>query len=734
MNDKIEKEKKTNLKIKLTNPTTTTSPSSSTNLNSPSLLSKSTTTNHHHSPPSLSTPKSSSTSSSTTSSSNHQNSLQLINPTSSPYVALTPGLISSDSSNITTQSTTRNQTFKSFSPKFNRTTSSSTSSSTYSPTSSSNLRLSSSQHTLKTLIGGRYYDEYDEDESSDLDQLPPLPTSASSINTSHRISPHQQASFPPASTSSPSTTPIRTNPNSPLSQLHQSTHHHHHRPPLRLHLQSSNSIIIDLTPPSASSPTHSQAFIPSNTSTIINPTPNPHLLNHEPFNLFSMEDWNTFSHQRPLLSLGIKFGGLLLGSAFVLSCLIWVLLPPVAEEHRSMLTLPTSFEALKKLNQLLQIYKTKNYYRLLSSFILIYLFLQAFSLPGSMYLSILAGAMYGVKIGLPLVSFCVGTGALLCYKLSSNFGSTIFQYSPSLRNRLEVWKNKVETKTNRFDLMSYLVVIRISPLPPHWVVNLLAPHVGIELWIFWVSTCFGIMPVTLIHTQLGTTLDQMVGPEDLSLLNSKNLFGLGLVAIGVLVPVGIRWYWKKEIEEGGTGEGGVQGTHRRIGLSEENEESDRRLGRLRSLSGQSYDAGGTGRLTSSSSLTSLSGLNRTASTDTLVLSLSRRNSSPHRMNSRKTEESLGVNDDDEEDVRDDELMMKRNLGQKIRKKKNDPVHGLVQNSNKAARILGISSTAHHHHHHQTHQQHNPSSPVDGLGGISLSDTSLGSIGRSRGRH
>ncbi|EGG11056.1 uncharacterized protein MELLADRAFT_29346, partial [Melampsora larici-populina 98AG31] len=184
-------------------------------------------------------------------------------------------------------------------------------------------------------------------------------------------------------------------------------------------------------------------------------------------------------------------------------------LPPVAEEHRSMLTLPTSFDALKKLNQLLQIYKTKNYYRLLSSFILIYLFLQAFSLPGSMYLSILAGAMYGVKLGLPLVSFCVGTGALLCYKLSSNLGSTIFLYSPSLRNRLEVWKMKIETKTNRLDLFSYLIVIRISPLPPHWVVNLLAPHVGIELGIFWLSTCIGIMPVTLIHTQLGTTLDQM---------------------------------------------------------------------------------------------------------------------------------------------------------------------------------------------------------------------------------
>ncbi|KAH9809656.1 hypothetical protein DFH28DRAFT_1133020 [Melampsora americana] len=652
-----------------------------------------------------------STTSTTTHHSNPSSALQLINPSSSPYLALTPTLISSDSSTIlhhqsNLNSSKPNQTFNSF----NHSITPSTSSTSY----SSNLRSSTSQHTLKTLSGGKYYDEYDEDESSDLDQLPPLPNSASSIH-SNKFSPHQ-ASFPPIS--SPLTTPTtpRTHQSSPLSQLHQSQSTS--RSPLRLNLQSSNSFIIDLTPPSASSIHHSQSFIPSNL------THNPHSLDHQAFNLFSIEDWNSFSHQRPLLSLAIKLGLLLFGSALVLSGLIWILLPPVAEEHRSMLSLPTSFEALKKLNQLLQIYKTKNYYRLLSSFILIYLFLQTFSLPGSMYLSILAGAMYGVKIGLPLVSFCVGTGALLCYKVSSTLGSTIFQYSPSLRNRLETWKNKLESKTNRFDLFSYLVVIRISPLPPHWVVNLLAPHVGIELTIFWFSTCIGIMPVTLIHTQLGTTLDQMVGPEDLSLLNSKNLFGLGLVAVGVLVPVGIRWYWKKDLEESEGLSDESEGNGRRIGLSSENEEEDRRLGRLRSLSGQSYD----GRLTTSSSVASLSGLNRTTSTETLVLSLSRRNSSPHRINHRKTEESLAVVDDDGDDGDDDELRMKKKVGRKKNPKSSLPT--LVQNSNKAARILGISSNPHHPH--QTH--HHPSSPVDGLGGISLSDTSLAHLARPRDRH
>ncbi|GAA6018792.1 hypothetical protein JCM10207_005580, partial [Rhodosporidiobolus poonsookiae] len=48
--------------------------------------------------------------------------------------------------------------------------------------------------------------------------------------------------------------------------------------------------------------------------------------------------------------------------------------------------------------------------------------LQAFSVSGSMYLSILGGALWGVAIALPLVCTCVATGALLCYLMSAALG------------------------------------------------------------------------------------------------------------------------------------------------------------------------------------------------------------------------------------------------------------------------------------------------------------------------
>ena len=51
--------------------------------------------------------------------------------------------------------------------------------------------------------------------------------------------------------------------------------------------------------------------------------------------------------------------------------------------------------------------------------------LQAFSLPGSMYLSILGGAVWGVPRALPLACCCVATGATLCYLISAALGPAL---------------------------------------------------------------------------------------------------------------------------------------------------------------------------------------------------------------------------------------------------------------------------------------------------------------------
>lgn len=73
--------------------------------------------------------------------------------------------------------------------------------------------------------------------------------------------------------------------------------------------------------------------------------------------------------------------------------------------------------------------------------------LQAFSLPGSMYLSILGGAVWGVP-ALPLVCCLVATGATLCYLISAALGPVLLTF-PKWQGKLDKWAQKIEQHSVR---------------------------------------------------------------------------------------------------------------------------------------------------------------------------------------------------------------------------------------------------------------------------------------------
>ena len=170
-----------------------------------------------------------------------------------------------------------------------------------------------------------------------------------------------------------------------------------------------------------------------------------------------------FKINRLLLRAALRAGLLCLCSLLLLVIVLRALLPPIEPEHKHALKIPKSFEDLKQLNSVLQIYKDRHFFRVLISFISVYLYLQAFSIPGSMYMTILGGALYGY-FALPLVCLCIATGATLCYFISSIFAPAILSASNKWRIRLDGWKLKLAKHNS--NLLSYLIVLRIAPLPP----------------------------------------------------------------------------------------------------------------------------------------------------------------------------------------------------------------------------------------------------------------------------
>ncbi|TFK70306.1 hypothetical protein BDN72DRAFT_795457 [Pluteus cervinus] len=251
------------------------------------------------------------------------------------------------------------------------------------------------------------------------------------------------------------------------------------------------------------------------------------------------------SPRKLVLNAALKMACIFVLSTVTLGGILWLALPTLEEDDRPLLRIPKSFVQLQELNGLLKKYRDIYPYRIFICYVTTYLFLQAFSLPGSMYLSILGGAVWGVPRALPLACACVATGATLCYLISSALGPALLTL-PKWKARLDTWATKIQE--NKENLISFLIVLRIAPLPPHWVVNIVCPHVGIGIIPFWISTALGIFGVTVIHTTIGGGLDDMTSADDFHLISWRNFFGLAAIVVGVLVPVGLRYWFGKEVQ------------------------------------------------------------------------------------------------------------------------------------------------------------------------------------------
>jgi hypothetical protein len=77
--------------------------------------------------------------------------------------------------------------------------------------------------------------------------------------------------------------------------------------------------------------------------------------------------------------------------------------------------------------QCARVYKEVHSYYVLLSFILVYVTLQTFAIPGPIILSILSGALYPFLEANVLVALCATCGASLCFCLSSLLGRSLVQ-------------------------------------------------------------------------------------------------------------------------------------------------------------------------------------------------------------------------------------------------------------------------------------------------------------------
>lgn len=198
--------------------------------------------------------------------------------------------------------------------------------------------------------------------------------------------------------------------------------------------------------------------------------------------------------------------------------------------HSPRLKFPSDLEELRELAELMQFYKTEHTGYVLLLFCSAYLYKQSFAIPGSSFLNILAGAIFGLYEGLFLACLLTTVGSTLCYLLSQAFGKRyIVNFFP---DKVSALQNKVED--NRDFLFFFLLFLRFFPMTPNWFLNMSAPIVNIPITFFFGSVFIGLLPYNFICVQTGVMLSELTSLDDL--FSWDRLLQLLAIACVALLP------------------------------------------------------------------------------------------------------------------------------------------------------------------------------------------------------
>ena len=166
-----------------------------------------------------------------------------------------------------------------------------------------------------------------------------------------------------------------------------------------------------------------------------------------------------------------------------------------------------------------------------ATFVVIYVAVVAFSLPGATVMTLAGGFLFGAVSGTALTVVAATTGATLVFL----FARRIF--GADALDRLGPRAARLAAGIRR-EAASYLLVLRLVPLFPFVLVNLVPAFAGVRLPVFVLTTLFGILPGSAVYSLAGAGLGDVLeagGAVELGSVLSPQVLGalLGLAALSL---------------------------------------------------------------------------------------------------------------------------------------------------------------------------------------------------------
>ncbi len=161
-----------------------------------------------------------------------------------------------------------------------------------------------------------------------------------------------------------------------------------------------------------------------------------------------------------------------------------------------------SFDALRDNREALIAFRDANFVMTVLAFLISYIVIVAFSLPGALVATLTGGFLFGTFGGSALSVTAATIGATVIF-LAARYG-----LGEKLKARMDASQGTVRKIKEGIDenQWSMLFFLRLVPVVPFFVANLVPAFLAVPLHRYMISTFLGIIPGSLVYSSVGAGL------------------------------------------------------------------------------------------------------------------------------------------------------------------------------------------------------------------------------------
>ncbi len=192
-----------------------------------------------------------------------------------------------------------------------------------------------------------------------------------------------------------------------------------------------------------------------------------------------------------------------------------------------------SFENFLNNYSELKVYTENNLILSCLLFMLVYILIVAFSIPIASFVTICGGVLLGWH-SFYIILFAATIGSTIVFIAAKTILYDFF------KNKTYSFFKKLEEGFQKNELL-YLISLRLIPLVPFWVVNVIPAFFNMRLKLYFIGTFFGIMPGTFVYVWGSISFEQILingHQPDFSIFNHPTILAsFTTLGLFILLPI-----------------------------------------------------------------------------------------------------------------------------------------------------------------------------------------------------